>query len=450
MFERAPDKSKLEQMKNVPQIVRQRLKADVSPSHPEANMLTAFAEQLLSKTERASVLAHLARCGECREVVALALPEIEASQTIGVPARSGWLSWSAFRWAVVTAGVAVIAIGGVEYQRHSRAELSARFVKAIPQAESVAPVLPQQAAVPSAAASSQPIEQKKDSAASPSNDADEKQQASAMASRAFSPKPRPQVGSRPEVGIHGIFAANNLATNHAEVGQQAAARSESAAHGSAAKEAPLQAGSEASTPPAVHGGAVQAQTANAETEIAQGAAPPAMFDRYAGAIGKAKPAITPAQDTNVPPAPRWSISPTGGLQRSYDQGMTWEDVNVSASTAAMGIGAMTTASSEAVPKSDLAPRKSNLKAANVPAAELVFRAVAANGADVWAGGSNGALYHSTDTGNHWTRVMPTASGMLLTGDIVGIDFSTQQTGSVSTSAGEVWTTVDGGQSWQKQ
>ena len=40
--------------------------------HPGAESLSAFAEQALAERERAEVFAHLAVCGRCRRVVALA------------------------------------------------------------------------------------------------------------------------------------------------------------------------------------------------------------------------------------------------------------------------------------------------------------------------------------------------------------------------------------------
>ena len=80
----------------------------------------------------------------------------------------------------------------------------------------------------------------------------------------------------------------------------------------------------------------------------------------------------------------------------------------------------------------------------------VFRALAANGLEVWAGGSEGALYHTVDGGNRWTRVSPSAAGVTLTGDIIGIQFSDPRNGTVTTSTAEVWTTSDDGQSWSKQ
>src|SRR5271165_474386 len=106
-------------MQNVPQIVRERLKATPpAVNHPDADALTAFAEQLLPDGERALVLEHLARCGDCRDIVALARPEPDAAQALTIPGRSAWLTWPALRWGFAAAGIAVIASFGVlEHQR---------------------------------------------------------------------------------------------------------------------------------------------------------------------------------------------------------------------------------------------------------------------------------------------------------------------------------------------
>src|SRR5260370_7647290 len=62
-------------MTEVPKIVYDRLRAALpEQAHPDADLLTAFAEQALSATERDGLLQHLALCGDCREVVAVALP----------------------------------------------------------------------------------------------------------------------------------------------------------------------------------------------------------------------------------------------------------------------------------------------------------------------------------------------------------------------------------------
>jgi photosystem II stability/assembly factor-like uncharacterized protein len=84
------------------------------------------------------------------------------------------------------------------------------------------------------------------------------------------------------------------------------------------------------------------------------------------------------------------------------------------------------------------------------AAALTFRAVSAAGAEVWAGGSPGALFHSQDAGIHWTRVFPASGSTGLTGDILTLEFADSLHGKLSTSTSEAWTTADAGQTWQKQ
>jgi len=69
---------------------------------------------------------------------------------------------------------------------------------------------------------------------------------------------------------------------------------------------------------------------------------------------------------------------------------------------------------------------------------------------VWVGGVNGALYHSTDGGTGWTRVVPSSSGAILTGDVVSVNFPDALHGRIQTSTSETWVTGDGGQSWDKK
>ena len=88
------------------------------------------------------------------------------------------------------------------------------------------------------------------------------------------------------------------------------------------------------------------------------------------------------------PAPRWTITAGGALQRSFDGGKSWLDVDVA-----------TTAGKK---QDEFNARQSG------PGAPPVFRAlsVSSNAAEVWAGGSGGALYHTVDAGNSWARVLP--------------------------------------------
>jgi photosystem II stability/assembly factor-like uncharacterized protein len=148
------------------------------------------------------------------------------------------------------------------------------------------------------------------------------------------------------------------------------------------------------------------------------------------------------------PNPRWSINASGALQRSLDQGSTWQDVNVADSLTAAPASMMLATNKRAKELQD--KDAENNKIERSKSASIVFRAVSANGPEVWAGGSGGMLYHSTDSGSHWTRVIPSIQGATLTGEITTVAFTDAQHGKVSTSTSELWSTQDGGQTWQKQ
>ena len=100
------------------------------------------------------------------------------------------------------------------------------------------------------------------------------------------------------------------------------------------------------------------------------------------------------------------------LQRSFDSGKNWQTIPV--------------------------------------ASGVVFRALSANDSDIWVGGTAGALYHSSDAGQHWTQVKPTADGKSLTSDIITLEFSDASHGKLTTSNHEIWITSDAGETWQKQ
>src|SRR4051812_46200339 len=97
-----------------------------TPQHPDADLLTAFAEQALTTREREQVMSHLAVRSTCRDVLALAAPESAVEvPPVEVPVagpvrRLPWWNLPALRWAAVAATAAVIITGvGVNnYMRH--------------------------------------------------------------------------------------------------------------------------------------------------------------------------------------------------------------------------------------------------------------------------------------------------------------------------------------------
>lgn len=79
--------------------------------HPDAESLSAFSEQVLGERERGEVLAHLAVCARCRQVVALAREAADAdNKRAAVPPRkttapNAW--WK--QWRLVWVPTAVVA-----------------------------------------------------------------------------------------------------------------------------------------------------------------------------------------------------------------------------------------------------------------------------------------------------------------------------------------------------
>src|SRR5713101_1561452 len=107
-------------------IVRLRLASrETSVVHPDADTLTAYLEQLLPGPERNQVLEHLARCGQCREVMALSLTEQpvsgEAALVATLPSSGRrWRFWTpAFGLAASLASLAIIAAVIIELPKKS-------------------------------------------------------------------------------------------------------------------------------------------------------------------------------------------------------------------------------------------------------------------------------------------------------------------------------------------
>ncbi len=209
----------------------------------------------------------------------------------------------------------------------------------------------------------------------------------------------------------------------------------------------------------------QAMVARAKSPVAAGAANGASVSGTVG-VPVPSPAAAPNLPSEVrnvaaigvhspPLLPLWTITSAGALQRSFDQGKTWQSVDVSASLIASNFASndatsLNISASTSSTKEEKKKAKDADKSLKRPVATPAFRAVAASGSEVWAGGSWGLLYHSLDSGNHWTRIVPAAAGTSLTGDILSIEFPDPQHGRLSTSTSETWITTDDGGTWQKQ
>jgi len=469
-------------MQNLPKIVREQLKAGTAvANHPDADVLTAFAEKSLPAMERDGVLEHLARCHDCRDIVALALPETEAGMMV-VPVRSGWLAWPALRWGFAAAGVVLVASLGI-VQFKQRSQTAAMVAKSRPELTAYIEGRPSAApATPAADA-----EENRDTVAltTPSTSAtnDGKKEADRSQLIAHSPAP-PLPPAQFHSGLAG--AAGGMTAGAAQFGprapvqswqQQQTARVQARPAPSSTTNQQADMASNLNVPSPSTTVEVASAAPQITTETTGEAASQPLDFR--DSMSKAKAPVRAESPTGFPqklegdkepqelPVAhndvtgrnvkqldrnslglmcRWTISPVGVLRRSFDQGNTWQDIDVDA-TASAGAVAQAAKGAAVAAKTDLAREKSADVKQSTP---IVFRAFTANGRDVWAGGSNSALYHSTDTGNHWTRILPQSDGVALTGDIVSIQFTDLQHGGVLTSTGETWTTSDSGQTWRKQ
>jgi photosynthesis system II assembly factor YCF48-like protein/putative zinc finger protein len=432
-----------EALSNVPKIVHERLRAaapekawpeGVPRAHPDPDLLAAFAEQALPPAEREGVLGHLALCGDCREVIAVALPaaasvsasEISAqaddARAVSARPQRNWFVWSGFtwhrlRWGALAAGIVVAGAIILNQSKKPNQPLEARH--------QVETVIREPATTPSA-----------------------KPAAPAQANSEFGStaeiKPRQKlVGSQPNPQLNRrllnkesrVVADLRTAPVEAALAAgtlQAPARKKDL-FGSAAAASP---GATSPPVPSVSGTVkVSGASAAVNTQDALIAR-----NEVAPAISKAKAAVPAMDEAAAPPksapmemkgasavnrlaradavslrqaatiAAQWEIS-SGALQRSLDRGVTWQ---------------------------------TSLRS------ERPLLCFAARANEVWAGGKAGVLFHSADGGANWTQVNPSADGRALGADVTRIEARSPTEIVLSTSSSESWTTLDGGKTWAKK
>lgn len=491
-------------MENVPKIVTDRLRADtVNVDHPDADLLTAFSERTLSGPERSQVLEHLARCSECREVVALGLPAQEAMVPVLRPARGGLLTWPRLRWALAAVGVLVVGSFGVLFYRATSHPQTAALYDSHGTADAAkeASGVREPAPVPLAASKSDEEKPQVPPSKSPAVGAkNEAQPESKEFDRLeqFANVEAPRRDEKIDFGSGSrVGRVRSQALPHGPSGPVQQWQQNMNANATNTANAFQYQGSAPAAPSMAGKQAVSGVLVTAESEAPAEAAPtiggplPSSADKKgqnldlavngrsiaplprsgagSGAeVARAKPAepatantpasaaagaytISAANASNfapsgslVPESARWAITSAGGLQRSFDQGKTWQDVDVNS-----GPGATSAANLQLAMKTHRAKALAKDKA-ELKMTPIVFRAVSANGPDVWAGGSEANLYHSNDAGVHWVRVVPSWRGIELTGDVVNLQFADPQHGRIITSSAEIWTTADAGQTWDKQ
>jgi hypothetical protein len=483
-------------MTEVPKIVHDRLRAapvqrsvpaQTGPGqnaselkHPGADLLTAFAEQSLSASERESLLEHLAGCGDCREVVMLALPEVDAivpvaaeteadrSRSVAIKANRGWLtsggfSWANLRWATLAAAVVVVAAvlalrPGSHNDNNNQAKLTP--ASASPSASAPADVERQIAmATPSAGLAEEDLV-RKDLGKSEVAQAD---RVRSVPQTRSAPKPE----ARQFVSNLDLKANQDLRSSEAK-GVQSPAPHEEYGMLVAGSTNGVKKDSERANRPAIAAGASGARLAvtngastgrNTETvelESAAAAVPPEpsvagglMARDEAPAVEKAKPA-TQELDANATASSDAQKTPVTDVPNAhkYSAG-DFAYRNATLSKAAI-VPKATWAITEGVLRRSLDGGQTWESALQ---ADHPLQCYVVSGRDVWAGGQAGTLLHSPDGGATWTKVHPSFKEQTLTSDVTHID--APGVGKITVSAGdkeikETWSSADGGLIWEKK
>jgi hypothetical protein len=437
-------------MEQLPKIVQQRLQATAKAGvHPDPDLLTAFAEKSLSQRERAQVLQHLGQCADCRNVISLAMPQVDLAPST-IPGRTRWLTWPVLRWGALAACVVVVsAVLTLNYEQRPEmapavagkvsapaapsnlmVESEASGVSREKLAAKIPPPSPFQPDRDFAGKLARQREDRPTRSAAPASTYDQlTSNEQAIGGLKANSSMNQQVANNRQADANLFKSANKpfQVTGQLADSAPAASPAPKTPEASARNDNNLARGvNEAVTvqgePPSIMAQTAErkAKDESQKTETGAGAtaamssgdrkADTASAEITAGAYGgRVRAKALPAE---IPATSRWTLSPAGAVQRSLDSGKTWQTIAV--------------------------------------AGNVVFRAIAANDSDVWAAGSAGALYHSTDAGQHWTQVTVFLDGKPLMADIIRVEFSDSQHGRLVTSNDETWATGDGGASWHSE
>ena len=410
-------------MTDVPKIVRYRLQAGElgrpEQTHPEADALVAFAENALSQAERDSVLGHLAKCGGCREVVALALPAEDATPVAAMAAaeagsettvvqvsnsasiRRAWFAWANLRWAALAAGVAVALF----VMRPGLERLETKVPKPVTAARMAATP-----ANPAASETAGPDLAKK---------AEIKPEAPPNMKKRSTTKPA--VNNYPKLLVGRNFTALPTAGSNVPRSPQTGALALGVPRG--ANEVVESSG--AATEVTTTSSEIDAVTQNQVLAVEKAKPAPGQMAPAAGNNSQMTSQQTAARlETSQgvivsgasPPVPTlkqgviWSIK-AGVLQRSFDGGAGWQ----------------------------VAVR-----------ADHTILCYAVRDQEIWAGGEAGTVLHSADNGTTWINVQPLYRGQPVSSDVIRIEARDSAHVTFLTVNHETWSSSDGGKTWEKK
>jgi hypothetical protein len=422
--------------------------------HLDADLLTAFAEQALSATERDGVLEHLALCGDCREVIALALPleniattpiateEAAVRATVsraGAPAPH-WLSlaWPGLRWAALAAGVAVagsLLLVHPGKQNVVTLPNSAQQVASSPANPPAALARTDEAQMKMKSELQSPV----DSTAGLTTRKTVTPRVPAESAMLLAGNKQDTRPANTPLATAALAApaldspSRHMSSETVEVsGATAAVATASSAQDAlmARNEAPAIEKAKQPLPGIDGSGGEAKELQKPENAVVSAPAKPQTRDfAYAAKLGSSaskSPAGKSSADKTSAPNITWVIT-AGVLQRSLNSGQNWQ---------------------------------------NALRADHPLLSYASHNQDVWAGGQAGILFHSSDAGITWLQVQPSVNAQRLTSDVIHIDLRSDDLRSddlrgsdlggdlrsaseivISTSTKQVWSSTDSGKTW---
>src|ERR1044071_9207173 len=438
-------------MPELPNLLRQRLAgtqngpAQVHPGatvhseatvHPDADTLTAYVEKSLSATERQTVVAHLAVCEPCREVVVLSqaeLPEL-ATQTVLAPAPvSPWrrLLTPAFGLAASVAAMAIIAILVLQLPKKSTQQSASLPNKETQQAnatpvkdkiaapEESKPAVPAQSGkIPSTLAARTDLDRNANEARAQMKReelARGRMAATLGAVPSMAPPPPPAKVPALTAGLQrkdfvntDFFAANN------------------------AESVVLEGQNKNDFP-----SAPQPQTAATGTLFSANTKITGFSDIPTNAAGNSNVRIL----TPNPPSKPLTYK-LGQLASATVHGLHLH-TNIAPNLRAGALGASTMGEPGSFSATLLKAAGQSQWEEAYPGAGFEFSFVTARGNDVWAGGSHASIIHSRDGGQTWETVR---LGEAATGTIVSIMAGTLNV-QIKTSDNQLWSSTDAGKTW---
>jgi len=368
-------------------------------THPDADLLSSFAEGSLLPRERESVLAHLALCIRCREVLSTATnaaPELVAEAELELQAKPrpepllrpvrfplrSWLPWVAAAACVLVAGSSVLF------------HVQNTPAGGAPSVESARTANPETLQASRTATQTPPPEEKI---------APHKKSRHVVRGEIT---PRRAENSTDAAASAGRLPAVRTPEQRAQAmppHTKPANSSDQAVVGSVVSSVP----EAVSTGPQASGPAAGLKKYQANSEEIAGAKAASSSDAFSD--GASVPTMRKAFTANAA-RPHWRINDIGQLERAFGVG-SWQ----------------------AVPMPD--------------AAESKLHVVSVSGSEVWAGGENLRLDHSSDNGETWKSIkLPAKNGYEHT--ITHIRFRSAQLGVIDSDDGTSWITTDGGRTWK--